>query len=152
MSDSPGGEVLEAPYALAYTYTRSTGPVLGTFFGGLKAGRIVGARTAGGRVVVPPSEYDPLTGEAVAALVEVGTEGVVRTWTWVGEPRSSDPLPHGFAWALIQLDGADTAMLHAVDAGEAAAMRTGMRVRARFAAERRGAITDIACFEPAVSP
>lgn len=149
MSESPDDGVLVAPYALQYTYTRSTGEVLGTFFGGLREGRIVGARTAGGRVLVPPSEYDPQSGEAVAALVEVATEGVVTTWTWVDVPRASDPLPHGFAWALVKLDGADTAMLHAVDAGSAAQMRTGMRVKARFAGERRGAITDLACFEPA---
>ena len=51
-------------------------------------------------------------------------------------------------WALIRLDGADTAMLHAVDAGSAAAMATGMRVRARWAASPAGHIRDIACFEP----
>jgi uncharacterized OB-fold protein len=39
-------------------------------------------------------------------------------------------------------------MLHAVDAGGAAAMRTGMRVRPRWATERVGSIRDIACFEP----
>ena len=39
-------------------------------------------------------------------------------------------------------------MLHAVDAGSAAAMRTGMRVRPRWAADRVGSIRDIACFEP----
>ena len=39
-------------------------------------------------------------------------------------------------------------MLHAVDAGSAAAMRTGMRVRPRWAASRVGSIRDIACFEP----
>ena len=39
-------------------------------------------------------------------------------------------------------------MLHAVDAGSAAAMRTGMRVRPRWADERVGSIRDIACFEP----
>ncbi len=144
--------MLVAPYALEYTYTRSTGAVLGTFFGGLRDGRVIGARTAGGRVLVPPSEYDPDSGEAVAALVEVATEGVVTTWTWVDAPRASDPLARGFAWALVKLDGADTAMLHAVDAGSAERMRTGMRVRARFAAQRRGAITDIACFEPAEGP
>jgi uncharacterized OB-fold protein len=35
-----------------------------------------------------------------------------------------------------------------VDAGSAAAMRTGMRVQARWAADRTGSIRDIACFEP----
>jgi uncharacterized OB-fold protein len=57
-----------------------------------------------------------------------------------------------FGWALIRLDGADTAMLHAVDASGSAAMRIGMRVRARWAADRVGSIRDIACFEPGDAP
>ena len=60
-------------------------------------------------------------------------------------------LQHPFAWALIRLDGADTALLHGVDAGRSDAMITGMRVRARWAEERTGSITDIACFEPVTS-
>ena len=67
-------------------------------------------------------------------------------------PLDGQPLDRPFAWALIRLDGADTAMLHAVDAGSAASMRTGMRVRARWAADRVGSIRDIACFEPASAP
>ena len=43
-------------------------------------------------------------------------------------------------------------MLHAVDAGSAAAMRTGLRVRPRWAASRVGSIRDIACFEPWTAP
>ena len=39
-------------------------------------------------------------------------------------------------------------MLHAVDTGSEGAMKTGMRVRARWAAETSGSIMDIACFEP----
>ncbi|NBM17453.1 OB-fold domain-containing protein, partial [Streptomyces sp. GC420] len=53
-----------------------------------------------------------------------------------------------FAWVLVRLDGADTALLHALDAPGPEAVRTGTRVRIRWAAERTGAITDIACFEP----
>jgi hypothetical protein len=48
----------------------------------------------------------------------------------------------------VQLDGADTAMLHAVDSGDESKMSTGMRVRARWADERVGYMTDIECFEP----
>jgi Predicted nucleic-acid-binding protein containing a Zn-ribbon len=48
----------------------------------------------------------------------------------------------------VRLDGADTALLHALDAPGPDAVRTGMRVRIRWAPERSGAITDIACFEP----
>jgi uncharacterized OB-fold protein len=47
------------------------------------------------------------------------------------------------------MDGADTALLHVVDAGAPEAMATGMHVRIRWAGERDGSITDIVCFEPA---
>jgi uncharacterized OB-fold protein len=76
------------------------------------------------------------------------------------EPLEGQPLGVPFAWALIRLDGADTVMLHAVDPGpgmgpeigRAAVMRTGLRVRARWAASRVGSIRDIACFEPCDVP
>jgi hypothetical protein len=49
----------------------------------------------------------------------------------------------------VQLDGADTGLLHPLDAGSPDAVSTGMRVRIRWTDPREGAITDIACFEPA---
>jgi uncharacterized OB-fold protein len=137
-----------APYALDYTYRRSTGPVIGRFLSGLREGRIEGARTASGKVLVPPVEYDPASGEAIAGFVTVGEEGHVTTWAWVAEPRANQPLDRPFAWALIKLDGADTAMLHAVDANSQARMATGMRVKVRWAEARIGSIRDIACFVP----
>lgn len=141
-------EQLSAPYVLEYTYTRSTGAVIEKFLTGLRDGVVLGARTASGKVVVPPTEYDPDTGDDIVGLTEVGAAGVVTTWAWVPQPRHNHPLDRPFAWALVKLDGADTAMLHAVDAGNPDAMRTGMRVRIRWAAERTAAIGDIACFEP----
>ncbi|HYA49552.1 MAG TPA: OB-fold domain-containing protein [Streptosporangiaceae bacterium] len=122
--------------------------MLSQFMTGLAARRILGSRGADGRVHAPPFEYDPATFDPPAELVEVGPGGTVTSWTWAGEPLEGQPLAHPFAWALIRLDGADTAMLHAVDAGSAAAMRTGMRVRARWADSPAGHIRDIACFEP----
>ena len=141
-------EVLSAPYVLEYTYQRSTGPVIGRFLAALKEARLEGVRTAAGRVIVPPTEYDPDSGEPTGEPVAVGPGGAVTTWAWVSEPRRFHPLDRPFAWALVKLDGADTGMLHAVDAGSADAMSTGMRVRIRWADEREGHISDIACFEP----
>src|ERR1700746_2229993 len=83
-----------------------------------------------------------------AGLAGGGAEGISDTWTWAGAPLEGQPLAHPFAWALIRLDGAGTAMLHAVDAGSPAAMATGMRGRGRWAASPAGHISDIACFEP----
>jgi uncharacterized OB-fold protein len=72
---------------------------------------------------------------------------VVTTWAWVARPSPKHPLDRPFAWALIQLDGADSALLHAVDAGHESAMSTGMRVRPRWRRETVGEIRDIECFE-----
>lgn len=143
--------VLSAPLQVAFPYTRSLGPVLGAFMTGLRDGRVLGARTSDGRVVVPPVEFDPVTHEAIAAddLVEVGTEGTVQTWTWVTEPVPAQPLDRPFAFAMVTLDGADTPMLHAVAADGPEAMSTGMRVRLVWAESPEGSITDIAHFVPA---
>jgi len=142
------GEPLRAPLEIGFDYTRSLGPTLSQFMTALAGRRILGSRGADGRVHAPPFEYDPVTFTPPAELVEVGPAGTVTSWSWAGRPLEGQPLAHPFAWALIRLDGADTAMLHAVDAGSADAMRTGMRVRARWAASTVGHIRDIACFEP----
>jgi uncharacterized OB-fold protein len=145
---TPDATTLAAPHVLEYAYTRSVGPVIGRFFTALRDGEVVGVRTPAGRVIVPPTEYDPDTGESLADFVDVGSAGVVTTWAWVNEPRTNHPLQRPFAWALVKLDGADTALLHAVDAGEESRMATGMRVRIRWRAQRTGDIHDIECFEP----
>jgi uncharacterized OB-fold protein len=141
-------EVLSAQHVLEYPYKRSVGPVIGAFLGALKEQRLQGVKTPDGRVIFPPTEYDPDTSEPTGDAVDVGPGGVVTAWCWVGEPRPRQPLDRPFAWALVKLDGADTAMLHAVDAGEASKMATGMRVRPRWAETPKGIVTDLACFEP----
>jgi uncharacterized protein len=143
---------LRAPMEIGFDYTRSLGPTLSRFMAGLADRCILGARGADGRVYAPPFEYDPQTSAPPAELIPVGTEGTVTTWSWASQPLEDQPLARPFAWALIRLDGADTAMLHAVDAGSAEAMRTGMRVRVRWAARTAGDIRDIACFEPVTEP
>jgi len=143
---------LQAPLEIEFDYTRSLGPVLSQFMDALAERRILGARGADGRVHAPPFEYDPVSAEPPADLVPVGPEGTVVSWSWMPEPLAGQPLAEPFAWALIRLDGADTAMLHAVDAGSAAAMRTGLRVRPRWAERPVGSIRDIACFEPCDGP
>lgn len=133
---------LTAPHQLSYTYKRSLGPVLSQFFTALRGRKILGVKRKDGTVLVPAREYDPDTAEALDELVEVQDTGVVKSWSWVPQPRAQQPLDHPFAYALVQLDGADTPFLQAVDAGSEAKMATGMRVKARWADETIGAITD----------
>jgi len=163
----PGEEVLTAPNTIEYPFRRTTGPVIGAFMTGLREGVIVGIKGVDGRVIVPPQEYDPITSEALTEVVDVSDRGVVTTWCWMADPLEAQPFSRPFGWALILLDGADTALVHAVDTGgDPSLMATGMRVQARWrpirpadveadstAADggryREGHILDIECFEPA---
>jgi len=130
-------------YTLEYPYTRTVGPVIGKFLTGLRDGRLFGIRCRG-KVICPPIEYDPDSGETLALdFVEVGPGGVVESWSWIAEPTRKHPFQLPFAFALIRLDGADTAIVHAVAAAGSDAMAAGMRVRAQYRAERKSAITDV---------
>lgn len=145
-STSPVPPDTDTTFTMELMYRRSLGPVVGAFLTGLRDQRLLASRTAEGRVICPALEYDPDSGDAVDDLVEVGPGGVVTGWTWVPEPLRKHPSDRPFAWALVQLDGADTSLLHALAADGPDAVRTGMRVVPRWADERTGHITDIACF------
>ena len=146
--------VQEFVFNLTFPFSRTLGTTLSTFSSALAEGQIIGVRT-GGRVIAPPLEYDPDTSaDAGTDWVKVGPKGTVTSWTWVPEPTNLHPLDRPFAFAFIQLDGADTAMIHAVDAGSESAMANGMRVEAQFKApsDCLGRIDDIVAFVPAADP
>jgi uncharacterized OB-fold protein len=137
---------LSAPLTLSFDYTRSVGTTLGKFFTALRERRVLGVRGSDGRVHVPPAEYDPVTYEPLGEMVPVSAVGTVVSWTWQPDPIEGQPLNRPFAWALVKLDGADTPLIHAVDAGTPDAIRSGARVHVHWADETVGAITDIAYF------
>lgn len=145
MDDS---QVLTAPMVIEYPFSRTTGPVIGAFLTGLREGVLVGSKAVDGTVDCPPLEYDPVTGAATTEIVEVGPAGTVTTWAWVRRPQPKHPLDRPFAWALVRPDGADSSLLHAVDAGSIDVMRTGLRVAPRWREQREGEIHDIECFVP----
>lgn len=140
-------DVLRSDFDLEFTYTRTYGPVLSQFFTALKNQKVLGIKGSDGQVICPPQEYDPITSEDLSEFVELSDQATVTTWSWVNEPLPKHPLQKPFAWALLKIDGADTTMLHAIDADKAQ-MQTGMKVKIRWADERVGQIKDIACFEP----
>lgn len=139
--------VFTAPLLVEYPYKRTVGTLLSRFFLSLQEGRLEGTKGSDGRVYFPPAEFDPVTGEQLHEWVTLPETGTVVTWSWQSEPQPNQPLEHPFAWALITLDGAAVPMLHAVDAGDMARIRTGSRVKVRWAAERSGGVRDIACFD-----
>lgn len=139
---------LRAPHEVTFTYDRSVGGATEHFLRGLARGEILASRTADGRVVVPPVDHDPETGAPLTRAVTVAARGTVRSWTWVDTPRAEHPLTEPFAFALIQLDGTDTALLHVVAVDAAEQMATGMRVRADWRRDRRASVLDVRAFVP----
>ncbi len=140
-------EVLSQDFELGFTYTRSTGPIVGRFLTDLRDHIITGIKASDGQVIVPPMEYDPKTAEALSEFVEVSNEGEIVSWCWVKKPRNAHPMDKPFAWAMIKLDGADVPMIHCVAAKAETDVATGGRVRAAWADETVGMITDIKWFE-----
>jgi len=136
---------LRAPHVLQLAFDRSVGGATGAFLAGLAEGRIVASRGVDGRVSVPPIDGD-------AELVDLPAVGSVRRWSWVGDPRPGQPLERAFAYALIQLDGADTALLHVVDVRDEEALAPGLRVRADWRDDRTGSVLDIRAFVPGEDP
>ncbi len=140
-------DVLRGPHVLEYPFRRSLGPVLSRFFTSLRDRQFEGIKDKSGKVIVPPQEYDPQTGEELTDWVKVGPGGEVVSWSWVSKPRTKQPLDRPFAYALIRLDGADVPMLHAVDAGSEEKIAKGSRVVPRWAEEPKGGINDVVCFD-----
>jgi uncharacterized OB-fold protein len=143
----------EAPMSLdvvsEFPYRHSTGETIGRFLAGLKEQkRIWGQRVAGQGVVVPPLGYSEADGSAGGEWVEVQPTGVVTAVAVVHEAVAGlHPLPAPFAFVLVKLDGADTALAHVVK-DDLQRLRVGARVEAVWKAdgERVGSIRDIAGF------
>ena len=132
-----------------FPYKHSTGETIGRFLAGLKEQKkIWGQRVAGQGVVVPPLGYSEADGSAGGEWVEVQPTGTVTAVAVVHAPLAGlHPCSNPFAFVLVRLDGADTALAHVVTDG-LERLRVGARVEAVWAAdgERQGTIRDIACF------
>ena len=101
-------------------------------------------------MAVPPLGYSEVDGSEGGEWVEVKPVGVVTAVARVREPIAGlHPCATPFAFVLVRLDGADTAMAHVVTDG-LDTLRVGSRVEAVWAAdgERQGSVRDIACFRP----
>jgi len=108
----------------------------------------VQGQVAGQGVVVPPVGYSETDGSAGGDWVEVKPTGVVTAVARVHRPIPHlHPCAEPFAFVLVKLDGADTALAHVVR-DHLEQLRIGSRVEAVWApdADRIGSIRDIACF------
>jgi len=142
-------EPMRQKLAMEFEYTHSTGETVGRFLAGLKEQkRIWGRRAAGQGVVVPPVEYSEVDASPSGEWVELEDTGEITACAVVHQPIDRLHLFDGpFAFVLVRLDGADTAMAHVVKDGYEH-VRVGARVQAVWKPdeERIGSIRDIAQF------
>ena len=142
-------EPMHEDVVMEFPYKHSTGETIGRFLAGLKEQQTIwGQRVRGQGVVVPPLGYSELDASEGGEWVAVKPTGTVTAVARVHEPISGlHPATAPFAFVLIQLDGADTALAHLVT-DDAARVKVGARVEAvwRPDGERSGSIRDLAGF------
>lgn len=139
-------ETLEGGLKASYRWT--PGPVVGRFLQALRDGpALLGARCRScGQVACPPGDVCAGCGGASFDLEPVGPQGVVLAHAAVRVEVPGQPFAPPFAYVLVRLDGADTALPHVAPGEAGCALAVGDRVEARFRAERSGSILDLVGF------
>lgn len=101
-----------------------------------------------GTVYVPAPTYCRKCFCDVDEVVEVGTEGVVMSYTVEMADVRGNPLEEFRLTAMMQLDGADTWIIGTIsNLDDWHDMKVGMRVRAVWVDEPVGSLADIDRFE-----
>jgi uncharacterized protein len=140
--------VLKGQIAVPYTWW--VGEVGSRFLIALRdEAKIIGNRcTCCNTVYVPPRKNCGSCFKDIDEFVDVSNEGIVTAHTVVRFAYPLQPVEPPFAYALIQLDGADVALVHLIK-DDLDTLKNGVRVRARFKdrSERTGHILDIDSFE-----
>jgi uncharacterized OB-fold protein len=80
--------------------------------------------------------------------VEVQPTGTLINFTVIKKTAAHHPQKVPFAYGVIQLDGADTGLVHLLGEIDLDHIRQGMRLRAVFKESRVGSILDITYFRP----
>jgi uncharacterized OB-fold protein len=99
---------------------------------------------------VPPTLFCERCFTRLEDWVEVGPEGMVDSFTVLHITLDGTPLDEPDVLALIQLDGADSVLVHRLGGVSLDELRIGMRVKAVFEPrrKRKGSILDIRHFVP----
>ncbi|MFD4367335.1 Zn-ribbon domain-containing OB-fold protein [Rhodococcus sp. NPDC058521] len=133
-SDGDGAEavtMLTTPVALDYMHSASAEESY--FLRGLAEGRLIGGRTGpGDKVYIPPRGANPTSGIPTRDQVELPDKGIVTTFCIVNVPFLGQKIKPPYVAAYVLLDGADIPFLHLILECDAADVRMGMRVEAKW--------------------
>jgi len=80
--------------------------------------------------------------------VEVSDKGTLLTYTDCQQSNPVQPVEPPIVYGIVQLDGADTGIVHMLGEVDLEQLRIGMRVQAVFKEKREASILDIKYFKP----
>ena len=72
---------------------------------------------------------------------------MVQSFTWIEKPRAHHLIKESFAFALISMDGTNSAMLHMIANCKEDEIEIGKRVKVVWNEEKSQTIRDIKYFE-----
>jgi uncharacterized OB-fold protein len=146
-------EVMLAPIELAYTY--SAGQSASRFLRAIGQGKLLGQRCpVDGRVYFPTRGSCPQHGVVIdGEPVELKDTGTLVTYSIVRVPSQNIPLQLPYISAQIQLDGANTVLMHLLNC-KLEDVHMGMRVKAVWKPreEWTTSVGNILYFEPSGEP
>lgn len=158
MSDEKNAEnepvtLLRTPVELDYDY--SAGQSASKFLRAIKDGKLMGQRCpVDGRVYFPSRGSCPQHGVVFGdESVELSDKGTIVTFSIVRVPSEAIPLELPYITVNILLDGADTILMHVLDA-KLEDVRMGMRVQAAWKPKEEWttSTTNIMYFRPIDEP
>ena len=145
-------ERISVAIEMAQGWRYSSGDAMARFSEGLRRKRIEALQCGGcRRRYLPPR---PVCGNCHLPLsdwVPVSDKGTLEAWTVVFLPfldaRTGEVRDGPYGMGLIRLDGSDATLNHYLAENDPARLAVGMRVRAVWREELRGAMDDILHFE-----
>jgi uncharacterized OB-fold protein len=142
--------IFSAPYRVEVDFEMHYGRISKFFWELKNNGKIFGTKCPKcGITYCPPSSDCPKCW-VPNDWVELGTQGTLIAYTIIGIPALWLKIEAPYSMGLIQLDGADTGLVHNLGEVDLDKIKVGTRYEAVFKKneERGGYITDISYFRP----
>ncbi len=100
------------------------------------------------KVYIPPRLHCPECFVRMSDWVELSGKGTLASYTVVRYQEPYMPKDPPYAYGVIQMDGADTGLVHILGGIDLDKIKIGMRLEPVFKDEREGSILDIDHFKP----
>lgn len=146
-------ELIEVRTTLSLPCRFDTGPVMGRFLKGLRDEKKIWATYCDGcgRTLLPPYDVCSVCKSEVSDWVELADEGYLASYDVILiptiNPLTGEMRKVPYTVGRMVLDGGDAMIWHFIDETDPQKLMFGKRVKAVWAEERVGRITDIVHFK-----